>query len=122
MRKSGRIDDGLRMQIIEEHLSGSSKYSLSKKYKVSHGTISGWMRTFGIMEAEKQAVPESFMKKGREDNKKSPEVIALEKENKELKLRLAKSEMKAEALDVMIGLAEEMYQIKVKKNSNTKRS
>jgi hypothetical protein len=123
MRKVGKFDDALRMKIIEEHLAGSSKYSLVKKYKIGYpSTITDWMHTFGITEAEKQAVPEAFMKKRKQDEHKSAEVIALEKENKALKLSLARSEMKAEAYDTMIGLAESTYQIEIRKNSDTKQS
>jgi hypothetical protein len=123
MRKVGKLDDALRMQIIEEHLGGSSKYSLVKKYKLGHpSTISDWMRTFGIAEAEKQAVPEVFMKKRKQDENKSTEVIALEKEIKALKLSLARAEMKAVAYDTMIDLAESKYQIDIRKNSVTKQS
>jgi hypothetical protein len=123
MRKAGKLDDALRMKIIGEHLEGSSKYSLVKKYKLGHpGTISDWMRIFGISEAQKQGVPESFMKKRKQDENKSTEVMALEKEIKALKLGLARAEMKALAYDTMIDLAEEHYQIDIRKNSGTKQS
>lgn len=123
MRRSKGVDDVFRMKIIEEHLSGSSKYSLARKYKLKSGQlITDWMRKFGVTEPENEAVSEEIMKKRKSDMNKSVEVIALEKENKNLKLRLAKAEMKAEALDVMIDLAEEAYQISVRKNSNTKQS
>jgi hypothetical protein len=121
MRKVGKVDDALRMKIIEEHLSGSSKYSLVKKYQLGYSSIiNDWMRTFGLTEAEKQVVPESFMKKRKQDEQKSAEVIALEKEIKALKLSLARSEMKAVAYDTLIDLAEETYQITIRKNSDTK--
>jgi hypothetical protein len=123
MRKVGKLDDALRMKIIEEHLSGSSKYSLVKKYKLGHvRSISDWMRTFGIAETEKQAEPEGLMKKRKQDANKSAEVIALEKEVKALKLSLARAEMKAVAYDTMINLAESKYQIEIRKNSDTKQS
>ncbi|MDR3262035.1 MAG: hypothetical protein LBT78_09410 [Tannerella sp.] len=111
------VDDALRMQIIEEHLAGSSQYSLARKYKLSAGkSISEWMRTFGIEGSENQAVAEERMKKRKADLNKSSEVISLEKENKQLRLGLARSRMKAETLDAMIELAEETYQIKIRKN------
>jgi hypothetical protein len=123
MRKVGKFDDALRMKIVEEHLAGSSKYSLVKKYKLGHpATITDWMRYFGITEAEKQAVPEALMKKRKQDEGKTSDVIALEKEIKVLKTQLAYERMKSEALDVMIDLAESTYQIAVRKNSDTRQS
>jgi transposase len=115
------VDDALRVQIIEEHLAGSSQYSLARKYKLSNGrSISAWMRTFGIAGSEKQAEPEEGMQKRKADLNKSSEVISLEKENRLLRLGLARAQMKAETLDAIIDLAEETYQIKIRKNSNTK--
>jgi transposase-like protein len=123
MRKVRNIDDALRLQIIEEHLSGSSKYSLARKYKFRHSSlINSWMRTFGITEPVKEEYPEVLMKKSKQDANKSAEVLALEQEIKALRTRLAYSEMKAAAYDTMIDLAEEIYQIKVRKNSATKQS
>jgi hypothetical protein len=79
------------------------------------------MRTFGITETEDHAVSEDFMKKKKDVNK-SPEVLSLELENKKLKADLAYERMRADAYDTMIDLAEETYQIKVRKNSITKQS
>ncbi|KAA6336424.1 hypothetical protein EZS27_015419 [termite gut metagenome] len=121
MRKHVKLDDSLRLQIIEEHLSGSSKYSLVRKYKLGNASSIGkWMHIFGIMATENHAVEEPFLKKRKADANKSSEVLVLEKEIKLLKTRLAYSEMKAEAYDTMIDLAEREYQIKIRKNSNTK--
>ncbi|KAA6318501.1 hypothetical protein EZS27_031498 [termite gut metagenome] len=123
MRKVRNIDDALRLQIIWEHLAGSSKYSLARKYKFRHSSlINSWMRTFGITEPAKQEEAEVIMKKCKQDANKSADVLALEKDIKALRTRLAYSEMKAAAYDTMIDLAEETYQIKIRKNSAAKQS
>ncbi|MDR1937639.1 MAG: hypothetical protein LBQ73_03955 [Tannerellaceae bacterium] len=123
MRTTKGVDDALRLKIIEEHLSGSSKSSLAKKYNLRSGPsgINRWMCTFGIAETEDHAVPEGFVKKKKDANKSS-EVLSLELENRKLKAGLAYERMRADAFDTMIDLAEETYQIQVRKNSATRQS
>lgn len=121
MRKTKRFNDALRLQIIEEHLSGSSIYSLVRKYQLgSSNNIYNWMRTFGIKGGEEKTAPDTFMSKRKADAGKSEEVLALELEIKKLKKALAYEKMRADAYDTMIDLAEQTYQIKVRKNSATK--
>ena len=123
MRKIKGVDDGLRLQIIEEHLSGSSKGSLARKYGIKGGSycITKWMRTFGITETGEHAVPEELMKKAKASGK-PVEVLALEREVKELKAKLARERMRADAYETLVGLAEETYQIEIRKNFATKQS
>jgi transposase len=121
MNSSKNIDDAKRLQILEEHLSGASKGFLVRKYGISSTSITNWLRIFGIEGASNSPSPEAFMNKNS-TTKKSAEIIALEKENKQLRLRLAKAEMAAKAYSTMIDLAEETYQIKVRKNLDTEQS
>ena len=114
MKKNKGVDEAKRLGILSEHLSGASKYSLAKKYGLSESSINTWLRTFGI-EGAVNPLPEAFMKKKAKVNK-SAEVLALEQENKRLRLSLAQAEMAAKAWSTMIDLAGETYQIKVRKN------
>ena len=120
MKKNKGVDDAKRLRILSEHLSGASKYSLAKKYGLSESSINGWLRTFGI-EGAGSPLPEVFMKKKAKGNK-SVEVLALEQENKRLRLSLAQAEMATKAYSTMIDLAEEVYQIEVRKNFDTEQS
>lgn len=120
MKKCKGVDDAQRLHIIEEHLSGASKCSLAKKYGLSVQSINLWLHTFGVPEAI-NPVPEAFMKK-KNSVKKTAEVLALEQEVKRLRIRLARAEMAEKAYSTMIDLAEEVYQIEVRKNFDTKQS
>jgi transposase-like protein len=120
MKKNKGVDDAKRLRILEEHLSGASKYSLAKKYGLSERSINSWLRKFGLEGAVKP-VPEVFMKK-KTKVKKSAEVLALEQENRRLKVSLAHAEMAAKAYSTMVDLAEETYQIEVRKNFDTGQS
>jgi transposase-like protein len=121
MKKVKGIDDALRLQIIKEHLSGASKGSLVRKYKLkSVQRITDWMRTFGLAESI-SAVPEGFMKHRKE--KEEPEAVqALKQENKRLKAELAEARLRAKAYDTLIDVAEEMFGIPIRKKPGTKQS
>jgi transposase-like protein len=115
------IDDALRLQIIKEHLSGASKGSLVRKYKLKYPQrITGWMRTFGLEESI-SAVPEGFMKH-RKTEEEGDELRQLKLEIKRLKVELASARLTAKAYDTLIDVAEEMFQIPIRKKPGTKQS
>jgi transposase-like protein len=119
MKKVKGIDDAMRLQIINEHLSGASKGSLVRKYKLTHSQrITEWMRTFGLEESI-SAVPEGFMKH-RKKEEESEEVQQLRLENKRLKVELIQARLTSKAYDTMIDVAEEMFQIPIRKKPGTK--
>lgn len=121
MRKNKRIDDSLRLEIIQEYLSGSSKYSLLKKYNLKYSkSISNWMRIFGI-EDHLTLTPPGFMK-NKDSKETSKELKELQLENKRLKVQLAKAELRAKVYDTMIDVAEEMFHIPIRKKPGTKQS
>ena len=108
------VDDSLRQVIIQEHLSGASKYSLSKKYNLGTGNvISYWMRIFGVNDAPR----EEEMSKSQE----SERIAALEKELKVVKASLSYEKMRADAYDKMIEIAEEKFNLPIRKKAGTKR-
>lgn len=121
MRQNRGIDDALRLQIIQEHLSGASKYSLVRKYNLKYAQqITRWMRTFGFVEQIK-SIPEGIMRKQKEDA--APEELKqLQLENKRLKAEIAQAQLRAKAYDKMIDVAEEMFKIPIRKKPGTKQS
>jgi len=117
MRTFKGMTDEMRLQIIQEYLDGSSKYSLKKKYKLTDANrINEWMCNFGIENPHPQPIPLSLMPKKKE----SQEIEDLKKQIKQLKKDLAFSEMKADALDTMITLAEKQLQIPIRKKTGAK--
>ena len=67
MAKKGQkqkiIDEKLILKIVKEKISGKSYSYLSKKYKVSNGTIATWVRRYnykGSIHREKKSVKKDF--------------------------------------------------------------
>lgn len=117
MRTIKTMTDELRLQIIQEYLDGASKYSLKRKYNLRDSkSISSWMLKFGIENPYSQPIPLALMPKKKE----SQEIENLKKQIKQLKKDLAFSEMKVDALDTMITLAEKQLQIPIRKKSGAK--
>ena len=116
MRTVKGVDDSLRMQIIEAYLSGSSKYSLAKKYNLGGGSaqILRWLRTFGLEE------PASDSSKERIIMTESEEIKQLKKELRLAKKALAEEQLKVKALDRMIDISEDRFKIPIRKKPGTK--
>ena len=119
MKTIKRFDDTLRMQIIEEHLQGSSKYSLVKKYKL-YGSqqISVWMRIFGIENKKGEVM--SYPHKEFQSEVES--IKALQLELKLTKKALAEEKLRALAFDTMIDIAEKQFNIAIRKKAGTRQS
>ena len=117
MKTVKTMTDDLRLQIIQEYLDGATKYSLIKKYNLGDKrSINSWMLKFGIENPRSLPTPLSLMPKKKE----SEEIEDLKKQIRQLQKDLAFSEMKADALDTMITLAEKQLQIPIRKKSGAK--
>lgn len=120
MRSFNGMTDERRLAIISEYLSGSSKYSLKKKYNLGDSNcIDRWLCTFGIEEKKVSSEKTLFMTDSTEN---SQSVSDLKHQLKELKRQLAYAEMKAKAYDTMIDVAEEQFNIAIRKKAGTKQS
>lgn len=118
MRKNRHLTDEIRLQIIQEHLEGASKYSLAKKYNLkSASKIRIWMIKFGIEDREESSLKPFVMAKKQTESEK---VAALQLEIKRLKKDLAYEKMRSNAYDTMIDVAEEMFNIPIRKKAGTK--
>jgi hypothetical protein len=73
------------------------------------------------MEESINPVPEGFMKH-RKKEEEPEEVRQLKLEIKCLKAELAQEKLKARAYDTLIDVAEEMFQIPIRKKPGTKQS
>ncbi|MCC8146251.1 MAG: hypothetical protein LIO93_07405 [Bacteroidales bacterium] len=118
MQKSKGMTDSLRLQIIEEHLSGRSKYFLARKYNLkSISRITHWMRIFGLEDSPPKPVEEMSKKQSE-----SEEIRSLQLELKRLKKSLAEEQLRSRAYDRMIDVAEDMFKIPIRKKPGTKPS
>jgi transposase-like protein len=111
------ISDSDRLSIIQEYLNGSSKYSLVRKYNLgSSHSITAWMRIFGIEDTRTSKV---FVM-GKTNYSESDELQKLRKELKQIKLALYREKMRADSNETMIDVAEEMFNIPIRKKAGTK--
>lgn len=88
-----------------------------KKYSIGQsGILTQWIRKF--VGEDKKEVP---MKKERNpEGGESEEIARLTRELKETKLALYQQKMHADAYDTMIDVAEEMFNIPIRKKAGTK--
>lgn len=115
IKRNRKYTEEFRISVVKEYLSGGmSKYALCKKYSIPQQvTLTTWIRKFVGEE-----VKEDPMKK--EKIPESEEVSRLKRELKEAKLALYQERMRADAYDMMIDVAEEMFKIPIRKKAGTK--
>ena len=118
MRKNRTLTDEIRLQVIQDYLDGASKYSLVQKYNLkSSSKIKEWMIKFGIEDREQSPLNPFAMAKKQTESEK---VAALQAEIKRLKKDLAYEKMRSDAYDTMIDVAEQMFNIPIRKKAGTK--
>lgn len=125
MFNNGKYDDKLRLEIIDEYLNGTSKYSLAKKYKLySAQYITIWMKKLGIEDPRyntnnNQSTSNDKLMK-TEDRMTS---LTIQKSKfyksriAELEKLLAEEKMKNQALTKVIDIAERDLCLDIKKKS-----
>lgn len=111
-----KFDNDFRLSVVQEHLNGASKYSLSKKYSIATVVIRRWVRIFAP--EYEPTVESSSMAKSQSE---SAEIVALKRALREKELELSRERMRADLLDEIINVAEEQFNISVRKKAGTKR-
>lgn len=116
-----KFTDEDRIQIVSEYVQGHEPASkIIEKYHIgSRQVLFNWMDKF-VNEKELVSLPD----KQSEDPmaKKNPEerIRELEAENKRLEKALELEKLRAKAYDTMINVAEETFNIPIRKKSGTK--
>ena len=114
-RKPKKLTKEERMEVVRLHyLEGRSQASLSREYGVSESLVSRIISTFAA-ENDKSAL---LMGKNAKISE-SEELEALRKENLELKKKLYQETMRADFYDTMVDVAEEMFNIEIRKKAGT---
>jgi transposase-like protein len=104
-----------KMQVVEEYLQGStSKYGICKKYQLHEVVFREWLRIF----APEQPRMASPVKKSKESE--SQEICELKRQLRQKELELKREKMRIELLDTMIDVAEEMFNVPIRKKAGTK--
>jgi transposase-like protein len=115
-RKLRKFSDSEKLQIIEEHLSGSSLYRLCKKYSLYSSQIYEWMDKYGI-ERKRKAICMASQVSADPDT-----IESLRKEVWMLQKSLAEEKLRSVAYSKMIDIAEEKFHIEIRKKVGTKQS
>lgn len=124
-RGSSRYPKSLQLAAVEEYLSGN-KYlcEILKQFNIGdHQTLHRWVSKY------EQEVRECLADKclslpamKQEEDKEETKLQALEAENRQLKELLSKSNLKIDALETLISLAERTYELPIRKNFDAKQS
>ncbi len=104
-----------KMNVVEEYLQGgTSKYGICKKYHLHEVVFRDWLRIFAPVPPSAA----SFMKKSKESE--SEEILELKRQLRQKELELKREKMRSAFLDTMIDVAEEMFNVPIRKKAGTK--
>lgn len=111
-----KFSEDFKLKIVKEYESGKfTVYEMEKIYDISNQTIYNWIYKYSRYNKKSIQVVEM---KDSQANK----IKEMEARIKELEQVVGQKQMNVDYLEKMIDLAEEHYDIDVKKNSNTQHS
>ena len=116
IKKRVSYSDSFKLQVVQESLAENvNKAALCRKYSISSpALLQQWTRIF----APKPKLEEIPMKSP--STKESDEILALKRQLQQQSLELKKEKMRADFYDEMINVAEEMFNIPIRKKAGTK--
>lgn len=116
-----RYPDELKIRIVKEYLTTDvSRKELTDKYGFGAGsTLNRWIRIFGGGISEK--IEPQLLRAMSEERKHSKKTDDQEARIKQLEQALAHEQLKTEALNTMIDIAEEQFNIPIRKKAGSKR-
>lgn len=108
------FSDAFKMDVVDDYLqSGVSLRAICKKYSIWSSNLHNWIRIFAPESIELEVT----MSKKRDENE---EILHLKRLLQQKELELKREKMRADFLDEMIDVAEETFQIPVRKKAGTK--
>jgi transposase-like protein len=116
-----RYPDEFKIRIVKEYLTtDASRTELAKKYGFgAGGTLNKWIRIFGGGINEK--IEPQVLRAMSEERKHSKKTDDQQARIKQLEQALAQEQLKTEALNTMIDIAEEQFNIPIRKKAGSKR-
>lgn len=107
-------DTAFKFAVIEEYFSGDlSLNDFCKKKSLDRGTFNYWLLTFA---------PEGDKDMGKEKEcSESEEIRELKRQLRQKELELKKEKMRADFYETMVDVAEEQFNIDIRKKAGTKR-
>lgn len=117
-RRVRRFSEEFKRQKVRDLEAGQTNSpELVREYEVARVTVSRWIAKYGTMNMKKK--PERMIVESESDTKK---LLALQKKVADLERALGQKQLQLDFKDKMIDLAEEHYQIDIKKNFSTQQS
>ena len=115
-RRTRHFSENFKRKKVQEIESGQCRISeLVKQYEVSYTNVYRWIAKFGSMKQKK----ERLIVESESDTK---ELLALKKRIAELEQIIGQKQIQLDFKDKMIEIAEETYQVDIKKKFGTKPS
>ena len=112
------LSKAIKEEIVREFfLEGASKNMLARKYKSSFGAIS---RIVSKFEAENEK--STLLMKNKPSDDQTEELKALRKEVFSLKKQLRDEQMRADFYETMVDVAEDTFNIEIRKKAGTGQS
>lgn len=117
-RSCFRLSEELKLEVVRDYLlNGIDQCQIAKQYGISRQSVSRIIRIFAASN-DKSAL---LMKNTPTDNQ-AEEIKALRAEILELKKKLHQETMRADFYDTMVDVAEEMFNIEIRKKAGTGQS
>ena len=117
-RSCFRLSEELKLEVVRDYLlNGIDQCQIAKQYGISHRSVSKIIRNFAASNNKSML----FMKNKPIDNQ-AEEIKALREEVLELKKKLYNETVRADFYDTMIDVAEEMFDIEIRKKASTGQS
>ena len=117
-RSCFRLPEELKLEIVRDYLlNGIDQGQIAQHYGIAHRSVSRIISNFAASN-DKSAL---FMK-NRPADSQTDEIKALREEVMELKKQLHNETMRADFYDTMIDVAEEMFNIEIRKKAGTGQS
>jgi transposase-like protein len=113
-----RIPDEFKLEIVGDYLlNGIDQCQIAKDYGISQQSVSRIIRNFAASNDNS-----ALLMKNRPTDSQADEIKALREEIMELKKKLHSETMRADFYDTMIDVAEEMFNIEIRKKAGTGQS
>lgn len=121
-----RFSEAFKRGVCEEYLAGGvSKMTLLRRYNIRYkSAIQHWLRQYGYedIHVKGKCIPSQPVPAMKTDPNKEESATqkALKERIKQLERQLEDEQLRAQAYDLMIELAEKEFKIPIRKKSDTK--
>ena len=117
-RSCFRLPEELKLEVVRDHLlNGIDQCQIAKNYGIAQQSVSRIIRNFAASN-DKSAL----LMKNKPTDSLAEENKALREEILELKKKLHQETMRADFYDTMVDVAEEMFNIEIRKKAGTGQS